>query len=35
MVYPESGHAMGDPDTGWIKEAYLEYVTNWIKGQKK
>lgn len=29
-VYEESGHAMGDPDTGWIREAYLEFLVEWV-----
>lgn len=31
-VYENSGHAMGDPETGWIRKEYLQFVTNWIKG---
>lgn len=30
-VYENSGHGMGDPETGWIREEYLKFVTNWIK----
>lgn len=30
-VYEDSGHAMGDPETGWIREEYLQFVTEWIK----
>jgi uncharacterized protein len=29
-VFPQSGHAMGDPKTGWILEDYLRTVTDWI-----
>lgn len=30
-VYENSGHAMGDPETGWIREEYLQFVIEWIK----
>lgn len=33
-VYENSGHAMGDPDTGWIREEYLQFVTDWIKNNE-
>jgi pimeloyl-ACP methyl ester carboxylesterase len=29
-VFPQSGHAMGDPATGWIAADYLKYVADWI-----
>ena len=29
-VYDNTGHAMGDPETGWIREDYLQLVTKWI-----
>ncbi len=29
-VYEESGHAMGDPSTGWIRHDYLEMLADWI-----
>ncbi|MGD8427706.1 MAG: alpha/beta fold hydrolase [Balneolaceae bacterium] len=33
-VYKNSGHAMGDPETGWIRKEYLQFVTNWIKNAR-
>lgn len=30
-VYEHSGHAIGDPDTGWIREEYLEFMAGWIQ----
>jgi hypothetical protein len=29
-VFPQSGHAMGDPKTGWNLKEYLQFVTDWI-----
>ena len=30
-VYKESGHALGDPATGWIRQEYLDNLVAWIK----
>lgn len=30
-VFEGSGHAMGDPDTGWIRQEYLDFLARWIK----
>lgn len=29
-VFPQSGHAMGDPKTGWILDDYLQFLSDWI-----
>lgn len=29
-VYPNSGHALGDPATGWIRQEYLDNLGRWI-----
>ncbi|MBD3224818.1 MAG: prolyl oligopeptidase family serine peptidase [Caldithrix sp.] len=34
-VYENSGHAMGDPDTGWIRKEYLNFVSEWIVNLNK
>jgi len=30
-VYEDSGHGMGDPETGWISKSYLDYLVEWVK----
>ena len=30
-VFAESGHAMGDPKTGWIREEFLRLLVTWTK----
>lgn len=34
-VYEESGHAMGDSDTGWIRTEYLQMLADWIKDRAR
>ncbi len=29
-VYPGSGHALGDPATGWVRRDFLDYLVKWI-----
>jgi pimeloyl-ACP methyl ester carboxylesterase len=29
-VYDNSGHALGDPSTGWIRKDYLDMLAEWI-----
>ena len=30
-VYEDSGHALKDPATGWIRHDYLQMITEWIQ----
>ena len=33
-VYPGSGHALGDPATGWIRRDFLADLARWIAGTR-
>lgn len=31
LVYPDMGHGLFDPETGWVSYEYLAYLAEWIK----